>query len=439
MVNLSTVFEVNQTMTPGTTYFFTVIARNRMGLETTAISDGILVDIDSPTPGAVYNTKQFRNALHQFSTSSLSTSWHGFEDHQSSIKYFEVSIIETVSRTQINRTERVLFSNDYTFRNLHLQHNKSYGIRVRAFDFLQHFSPYVTSHPIKIDSTPPIGVQCEKFDDLYLEVPAIENQKSFLHSTTTVVSSVVSLKKNTIYKISVDVLKELHFKMVYFQLGNEVMNLYLSLNADSSYSSKHQFMSLYEGEVNLKIIFASRHDIMEEDIVIRLQQCSFSSVSQSPLIIRQINPGLLSVCSFIWDPESDIEKVLIGAGTTKGGYQIRPLLPFSSFNHGVVETDVPHGSRIYFTAVARNKAGQWSTFSKEITLDHTPPIISQLTVKIQNSEALEERTHVANMPVFNSSDSFTRRIIRETRVVATWNVSEDESELASCYCSVGKL
>ena len=74
VINFSTFYEVNQTMNPGTKYFFTIIASNNLGLETAAISDGIMLDDGIQSTGSVYNTEKFRNTLYQFSTSTLSAS-----------------------------------------------------------------------------------------------------------------------------------------------------------------------------------------------------------------------------------------------------------------------------------------------------------------------------------------------------------------------------
>ena len=153
-------------------------------------------------------------------------------------------------------------------------------------------------------------------------------------------------------------------------------------------------------------------------------------------MIRQLNPGLLSVCSFLSDPESDIARVLVGAGTTRGGYQVRPLRPFSKFNHGLIKTDIPHGSRIYLTVVATNNAGQRSIFSQEVTIDHTPPMISNVNVKIHNDDNFSKSIEKNFSSV--STELFISTPLGETHLTVVWSTNEEESKLIRCYCSVGK-
>ena len=153
VINSSTFYDVNQTMLPGTRYFFTIVARNNLGLETAAISDGILLDEDMPSAGTVYNTQNFRNILYQFSTSTISASWHGFEDQQSSVKSYEIGVYEDESNTLISRIDSVSMSNYHTFKNLDLKNNYSYYVKVQAKDAMNHASQNVSSPLVRFDTS----------------------------------------------------------------------------------------------------------------------------------------------------------------------------------------------------------------------------------------------------------------------------------------------
>ncbi|XP_062589946.1 uncharacterized protein LOC134251560 [Saccostrea cucullata] len=443
-VHLSTSLDVNQTMIAGTTYYFTIFAKNNMGLETAAVSDGILLDVDNPVSGIVYNTKHFRNILHQSSNSSLATSWHGFEDHQSSIKLYEVGVYEEDDGTVIKRDKSASISTFYTFNNISLQHNRSYHTRVRAFDAMDHHSQYVNSNPIKIDNTPPVGIKCKSFEKIEFQVSSITNNTDIYNMKKKMVNGVFTATKNEIYKILIKLPGRLQFSTLKLHIGNKTMLLYTSQTADSSTSAEHEFLSSNDGPVNLRFKVASRKDIPDESISVRLQHCSLSEVSTNPLTVRQINPGTLSVCSFIFDPESGVENVLVGAGTTRGGYQVRLLSPFSKSNHGLIHTDAPHGSRIYLTAIARNYADLSSMFQSEITLDHSAPILKILNVDVRNfaiGQDLDFLNDTDQGAAENDTTIIpgepTRTIRKHTEVTVTWNVTEEETELLSCYCSVG--
>ena len=425
-------------MLPGTRYFFTIVARNNLGLETAAISDGILLDEDMPSAGTVYNTENFRNILYQFSTSTISASWHGFEDQQSSVKSYEIGVYEDESNTLISRIDSVSMSTYHTFKNLNLKNNYSYYVKVQAKDAMHHASQNVSSPPVGIDTSPPIAVKCQIFDNLHIQPFFMKKQNKSLGIQNAVMKGKVSLKKNRIYRLRMDILQKLQFNTLKFRIGNEVMVLSVYHNEDLTSSVEHQFLPIYEGDIDFEIMISSIEELLEEKIQIRVQQCKSFATSTLPLMIRQLNPGLLSVCSFLSDPESGIAKVLVGAGTTRGGYQVRPLRPFSKFNHGLIKTDIPHGSRIYLTAVATNNAGQRSIFTQEVTIDHTPPMISNVNVKIHNADNFRKSMEKNFSSIGNTTELSITTPLGETHLRVGWRASEEESKLLRCYCSVGK-
>nr|KAG5704406.1 hypothetical protein BaRGS_031112 [Batillaria attramentaria] len=70
-------------MEQGIRYYVTVRAVNDAGLMTTAVSDGVTVDVTPPVAGVVFNTHGHTNRHAQSSTTTMHASWHGFDDRHS--------------------------------------------------------------------------------------------------------------------------------------------------------------------------------------------------------------------------------------------------------------------------------------------------------------------------------------------------------------------
>jgi hypothetical protein len=75
-----------------TRYYVTVRAWNQAGLRTSAVSDGLLIDVTPPVPGVVFNTGRHSNAHAQSSTTAVSASWHGFEDSGSQVRSYHMAV-----------------------------------------------------------------------------------------------------------------------------------------------------------------------------------------------------------------------------------------------------------------------------------------------------------------------------------------------------------
>lgn len=86
-----------------------------------------------------------------------------------------------------------------------------------------------------------------------------------------------------------------------------------------------------------------------------------------------------------------------------------------------VLTDLPHGSRVYATAIATNHAGLTSVFySEPLVLDHTPPILTNMSVGVSTLKRASG-TDKANVSL-----------------QATWYANDVESDVKYCYCKIGK-
>jgi hypothetical protein len=138
----------------------------------------------------------------------------------------------------------------------------------------------------------------------------------------------------------------------------------------------------------------------------------------------------------IQDIESGIKSIHVGAGTTKTGYQVRPLLPSTSGFQEIINLEAPHNSSVYVTVVATNNADLKSTYhSAAIVIDHTKPNISNVNVDITYEKHLISKDSSDNRPDNTSEMSENRTL---TTIKVTWTITDDESGIHECECGAGK-
>ena len=109
-------------------------------------------------------------------------------------------------------------------------------------------------------------------------------------------------------------------------------------------------------------------------------------------------------------------QVSLGAGTTKGGFQIKRLHQIHNQNNvGVIFAPFAHGTSVYLTAIAENHAGLKTVFHSDpaIIIDHTAPILTDINVAV----AVDRNNSVS--------------------LHGTWKVKDDESGVQFCKFSVG--
>ncbi|XP_076113983.1 uncharacterized protein LOC143082268 [Mytilus galloprovincialis] len=129
--------------------------------EIKSCSDGVTVDLTPPTPGHVWIGIDPKEE-YQSSTTDIFVSWDSFTDveeyrktvHASGIKEYELGIGSTKGGTDIYPYTKVGLVNHYTVHGLRLQNGHEYYATIRALDFAKR-SATSSSHPVKIDGTPP--------------------------------------------------------------------------------------------------------------------------------------------------------------------------------------------------------------------------------------------------------------------------------------------
>ena len=108
---------------PGTRYYVTVRAWNEAGLQTTAVSDGFLVDVTAPLPGVVFASSHHGNRHAQSSLSTISASWHGFQDQHSGVTAYYVAVYDARNESEpVMPLSDVGVTSELLLRNLTLQH-----------------------------------------------------------------------------------------------------------------------------------------------------------------------------------------------------------------------------------------------------------------------------------------------------------------------------
>ncbi|KAL3857352.1 hypothetical protein ACJMK2_012028 [Sinanodonta woodiana] len=405
-VNLSTKIDFyDLSLLPGVRYYFTVKATNKVGLHTSVSSDGIIYDNEPPFDGQVFNTDTFRNVEYQQSTSELGISWNGFGDHHSFIKSYIVNINDlTLDETILSHID-VGIQNTIHLRNLNLIHGHRYSATVHAIDAAGHSSNYVSSPNFTVDSTKPEGFHCNTF-------VSVGNATIFKSNNS------MNLTRDTFYHLKLGSSGYPKFGRLTVSIGRHEMFLHLMKHHNGSFETELNFMSPYSGETTLT--FYTEDENVTGALQIQLSKCTNMTLAPtfSPLDIKQIGPDLISVCLKVWDPESGVKSVLVGAGTTKNGFQIQPLSPMPTENHIFLTVDVRHATPVYITAMTWNHAGILSIFTSDpIIIDHTAPVINNVTPSVKAKTE-------------NSSDGVD--------ILVTWSAQDSESAVQFCYCGLGE-
>lgn len=119
-------------MEKGRRYYVTVRAVNGAGLTTSAVSDGVVVDVSPPIAGVVFPASRYVTRLAQTATNWLAASWHGFQDQQSAVRSYQVAIVlDSHPTSPVMPFVNVGFLTEYHFTDLPLRHNHRF---VKQFD-----------------------------------------------------------------------------------------------------------------------------------------------------------------------------------------------------------------------------------------------------------------------------------------------------------------
>ncbi|VDI12754.1 Hypothetical predicted protein [Mytilus galloprovincialis] len=182
---------------PGTRYFTTVRAINKIGLQTNLSSDGFAIDDIAPIAGIVYNTGHHSDAIYQSNNQPVQFSWHGFEDEHSFVDSYYIGFIVNGKGPLANESSsfQKIDIHDHKVYNGNLNHGDTISAMVKAIDKAGHESPIVTSLQLLIDNTPPQSFDCKRFGTIYEK--QITGKNRWLDHITC--------HKNNVYKIKVSI------------------------------------------------------------------------------------------------------------------------------------------------------------------------------------------------------------------------------------------
>ncbi|XP_063447914.1 uncharacterized protein LOC134727462 [Mytilus trossulus] len=400
------------TFEPGTRYFTTVRAINKIGLQTELSSDGFLIDDIAPITGIVYNTGHYRDAIYQSIIQPVEFSWHGFEDEHSFIDSYYAGFIvngegslanDSVSFKKINIHDHIVY-------NGNLKHGDTIAAMVKTIDKAGHESPIVTSLPLLIDNTPPQSFECTHYEKIYEK--HITGKDRWLEQRTC--------HKNSVYKIKVSVTDVPFDFEALLAVDDMSIVLPFARNSDGSLVTEYNFFSF---ETALKHFSLDIYGALKSTtMLISVSRCSAintETLDNNTVITQQISSNGMSVCVRAIDLDSGIKQVNIGIGSVNGGYELQAMKSAMSSSHrlhDIVEANLTHGELVYVQAVVINHAGLQSQFtSHPFVVDHTLPIIQSLESSLLYEAGDQNKT--------------------STSVHFRWQVIDDESDVKFCeYC-----
>ncbi|XP_071954211.1 uncharacterized protein [Antedon mediterranea] len=174
---------ITLTLKNGQRYFTNVRAYNHAGLHTLVVSDGFIVDLQTPVAGTVTDGQEIHDVEYQSSPNTIKTSWHGFIDFESFISHIESCIGETTSPTECNIKiwKKVKIGNSATtYLSKNLTTGLRYFAKVRSYDAAGHVSPIAVSDGFVVDTTPPVPIELIYYGENILTNPSFEDS---LHTT----------------------------------------------------------------------------------------------------------------------------------------------------------------------------------------------------------------------------------------------------------------
>ncbi|XP_069118470.1 uncharacterized protein [Argopecten irradians] len=142
-------------LTPGIVYYATVEARDRVGLTTMAVSDGVSFD-DTPPVLGVLSVGDIHAHKHVTTRQNTVMHWRGFSDLESGIQHFEVALGNYVDVPDVVSFLRVdPLRSSFDFSHLNLQHGHRYYAFLRVTN-RAGLSLVAVSEYFLLDDTPPL-------------------------------------------------------------------------------------------------------------------------------------------------------------------------------------------------------------------------------------------------------------------------------------------
>ncbi|KAK3088800.1 hypothetical protein FSP39_023833, partial [Pinctada imbricata] len=426
-------------LNPGTTYYFTVVATNNVNLSTSHTSDGILVDIDRPVTGVVFNTKHHKSVKHHPSLEKLGVSWHGFDDHQSFISHYNVTILDAFTNNNFINVSRFGLKNSLVLQNLRLNQGSVYKIEVTATDAAGHVSDVAVSEEFIVDHSPPYGYRCEQFSEM--EISILSFKSEFLDQGLKEHTSVgeVNVTKGEKYKVIIAFSVAPTEDAIYLRINDLEISLKCARNSNGSAVTEYDFTGQTDGESKIRVTY--KNHVNNGTLQVFLQQCHKAILdNQQAMTVKQISTDTLYIHTRIRDIESGLKFLRVGLGTSEGGLQIQQFMSLPL--NGIINVDLPHGSQIHGRVWAGNNAGLSSVFNASaIIFDKTPPVISNSSISLSYTFAVYDE-NVTQLYAKQENMTSDNTLNRNTKTTLTnidvhWTVEDPESGVLECRCLYG--
>ncbi|XP_041351012.1 uncharacterized protein LOC121369995 [Gigantopelta aegis] len=154
--NLNTEIDLSHTAPAhGVTYFVTVTACNSASLCTSVTSDGVIIDSSPPTKGHVMDGLGSTETQFQAIQTFVGAKWHGFQDPQSGLAYYEWRVGTSPGGSDIYSARLPLRESAYA--TVSLPSNKTIYSTLRAFNKAGLWSEAI-SNGFFVDLTSPVTV-----------------------------------------------------------------------------------------------------------------------------------------------------------------------------------------------------------------------------------------------------------------------------------------
>ncbi len=395
----------NLSLVAGLQYFTTIHAYNGLGMVTSMTSDGIVLDVEPPMPGVVFTAASFQDAAH--GSGDMEVSWHGFEDLHSFIHHYEWAVAgPNQTAEELEFRECGLES---AVRVQGLQEGAPYVAYVRAVDAASHASRVVASREFRVDRSAPEGYACTQ------PTAVLANVSVTCEGATCSVNESISLQAGQACLVTLHAQHPEPLTGARLQLARMFDWIHLAREAPGSFSHS----SLYSAGAAAETVSPLIHQYAGGDasgLTMDVWLCSRTDHSSTPLSLRQTGPVGVRLQWAIRDSGSGLRGFRVGVGTSVGGFQLQPLTDVGLSFSASMAVAAQHGQSVYAVVVAEDGAGLTAAFSAgPLTIDWTPPLLTDLTVSFEETGSGPEWT-----------------------VAAAWTATEEESELQDCHWQIGK-
>ncbi|XP_053399140.1 uncharacterized protein LOC123523172 [Mercenaria mercenaria] len=452
-----------------TNYYTVVQAYNLAGLHTTEVSDGFMLDLQSPTTGIVHDGFVMTDIHATSSMQSVRSFWHGFSDLESGIKNYEycVSLNDGMCDVDALHDVGIATRKEYTAAKPFGQ-GSIVRAGVRASDGSGHVSEIVFSNGIVVDVTPPARVKFDLCEDNIIADFSFEHfpetnetychnisNNDWLISERTCIRTLNSnmaeqgrtnilLQGSVSQSLSVENYGRYRLTFYtstipsegqvlsahegYIDVGNEryIFLLYVRSNTGSYEWQKHTFFFLLQAnDTNLSIGTVKRSTAFAVDnVVFQLYKHSvtepaesFSHINAHTVFVHDWS-SIYAEWIFI-DEETEIVEYLWAIGTVQGGTQLQAFTSVGRRTFAnAYSLHFEHNSNVHVTVVAINAAVlRTKSYSSPVIIDLTPPTFR----------------YVHDGPDKDMDIDYQK----DMEVVTHWDVFDLESDIEECHWAIG--